>query len=67
MRYRDPGWKLIRIRDKHPGLYCRELSKNLFCEKQFFVADPETGFRVLLTLDPGWKNPDPGWKNPDPG
>jgi hypothetical protein len=44
----------IRIRDKQPGTYFRELRKQLF------------GLKYLNSLmwiwDPGWKNSDPRWK-----
>jgi hypothetical protein len=37
---RDPGWKKIRIRDKHPGsaiLYCKDLALRLkwFCNSPY--------------------------------
>jgi hypothetical protein len=44
----------IRIRDKQPESYLRELRNNFFGVKilKFFDADPGSG----------WKNSDPGWK-----
>jgi hypothetical protein len=27
---------------------------------KFFDADPDPGYGIFLTLDPGWKNLDPG-------
>jgi hypothetical protein len=27
---------------------------------KFFDTDPDPGFKIFLTLDPGWKNSDPG-------
>ncbi len=34
----------------------------------FFDADPDPGFEIFLTLEPGWKNSDPGSgiNTPDP-
>jgi hypothetical protein len=43
------GKIIIRIRDKHPGSYFRELRKLL----TFFDADAEPGSGIFLTLDPG--------------
>jgi hypothetical protein len=50
----------IRIRDKHPRSFSREL-RNSFWVKilKFFDADLDPGFRIFLTLDPGWRNSDP--------
>jgi hypothetical protein len=61
-----PGWVKIkiRIRDKDPGSYFRELRNNFWVKMlKFFDADPG-GIRNLLTLDPGWKKC--GINIPDP-
>ncbi len=60
MRIRIQGWVKnrdpIRIRDEQPGLYFRELKKNIFCVKILKVFD----------VDPGWKKFGSGISIPDP-
>ncbi len=51
----DPGWEKIRIRDKYPGSYFRELSNIFFGLKilKSFVADPDPGSDAFFTREPG--------------
>jgi hypothetical protein len=56
---------LFRIQHEHPGSYLRELRNNFSGLKilKFFDADPDPGFGIFLTLDPGSgmeKKSDPG-------
>jgi hypothetical protein len=57
----DPGWvknqQGIRIRDKQPGSYCRELRNKFFLVKilKFFDADSRSGMEKIQIRDLGWK------------
>jgi hypothetical protein len=62
----------IRIRDEHHGSYFRlpRAQKQFFGLKilKFFDADPDAGFGIFLTMDPGYKYSDlgSGINIPDP-
>jgi hypothetical protein len=56
VRIRDPGWKKMKIRDKHPGSATLHIGTGS-------VADPDPGSGAFLTPGSGIRNrffPDPG-------
>jgi hypothetical protein len=66
---RDPEWVKvkIRIRDGHAGSYFRELRKNFWAKiLKFFDGNPDPGYEIFFTLDPGWKKFGSGINIPDP-